>query len=50
MRIGIDARPLEWQRGAVARFILRMIEYYCKEKKDETLLSVAQEIENVIYD
>ena len=23
---------------------------FCKEKKDEILLSVAQEIENVIYD
>lgn len=38
MRIGIDARPLEWQRGAVARFTLRMLEHYSKEKKNDHII------------
>ncbi len=47
LRIGIDARCLEWQRGAVARYLLNCFEYWSKNPvQHEYILYFQSQIPN----
>lgn len=43
MKIGIDARCLEWQRGGVARFLVKYIELAPKQNPDDLFILYFQE-------